>query len=121
MTDQRLPMTALPFPFFAPLSGPVTQMFDFWSRWFETVGQIGFVNIDLGRTPNPDLERHILTEVGSYGRQLGRVSEALEVLLKTADEGGLLKRDGLSDADIAALHDFREMLARISDCKKSDA
>lgn len=120
MTDSRTAMTAhpLPYPFFAPLSGPVTQMFEFWSRWFESVGQIGLVNIDLGRTPDPDLERRILDEAGSYGRQIGRMSEALEVLLKVGNENGTLARDKLSDADIAALHDFRDMLSRVTACKE---
>ena len=107
-------------PFFAPLSGPVTQMFDFWSNWFDQVGQIGLVNIDLGNTPNPDLERKILDEVGSYGRQLGRLSEALEVLLDEATEAKLLDRSKLSDDQIVALHDFREMLAKVKDVKSDD-
>lgn len=118
MSDAHPAMTAQPLPFFAPLSGPVVQMFDFWSRWFESVGQIGLVNIDLGRTPDPDLERRILDEAGSYGRQIGRMSEALEVLLKAAEESGTLARDKLTDADIAALHDFREMLARVAASKE---
>lgn len=97
----------------APLSGPVTQAFDIWSRWFENVGQLGFINIDLGRTNAPNLERRILSEVGSYGRQLGRISEALEVLLDEAK----LDRTKLTDAQIAAIHDFREMVADIKQCK----
>jgi len=104
-------------PFFAPLSGPVTQMFDFWSNWFDHVGQIGLVNIDLGNTPSPELERKILNEVGSYGRQLGRLSEALEVLLDEASESELLDRSKLTDSQIAALHDFREMLSKVKDLK----
>ncbi len=37
--------------------------------------QFGFVNIDLGQTPHPETERTILDEVGSYGRQLGRIGD----------------------------------------------
>jgi hypothetical protein len=101
--------------FAAPLSGSVTQAFDIWSKWFQNVGQLGFINIDLGRTEKPDLERTILNEVGSYGRQIGRVSEALEVLLDQAE----LDRTKLSDAQIAALHDFREMVAAVKVCKEA--
>ncbi len=43
--------------------------------------QLGLVNIDLGQTPNPDAERSIFHEVGSYGRQIGRIGDALEVIL----------------------------------------
>jgi len=103
-------------PYFAaPLSGSVTQAFDIWSKWFQNVGQFGFINIDLGRTPQPDLERTILQEVGSYGRQIGRMSEALEVIIDQAD----LDRTKLSDAQIAALHDFREMIESVQACKKA--
>ncbi len=99
--------------FAAPLSGNVTQAFEIWSKWFQNVGQFGFINIDLGRTERPELEREILREVGSYGRQIGRMSEALEVLLDQAE----LDRTKLSDAEIAALHDFREMVSEVKRCK----
>ena len=102
-------------PFFAaPLSGNVTQAFDIWTKWFQNVGQLGFINIDLGRTEKPELERRILEDVGSYGRQIGRMSEALEVLLDQAE----LDRTKLTDAQIAALHDFRKMVADVKRCKE---
>ena len=37
------------------------------------------------------MERTILDEVGSYGRQLGRIGDALEVILKHVDLGALSK------------------------------
>jgi hypothetical protein len=43
--------------------------------------QLGLVNINLGRTPRPDIEQKVLDEVGSYGRQLGRIGDAIEVLI----------------------------------------
>lgn len=108
------PYTMPPFaPFFAPLSGPVTQAFEIWSDWFQSVGQIGLVNIDLGNAGDEALEREILTDVGSYGRQLGQVSDALAVLIEYAD----LDRTKLSDEDIVALHKFRKMLKKIEACK----
>jgi hypothetical protein len=98
----------------APLGGAVTQAFEIWSNWFENVGQVGFINIDLGRTEQPELERQILRKVGSYGRQIGRMSEALDVLIEQAD----LDRSKLSDAQIAALHDFRQMVEDVRRCKQ---
>ncbi|MEO0654481.1 MAG: hypothetical protein AAFY77_06405 [Pseudomonadota bacterium] len=92
----------------------MNQAFEIWSNWFENIGQIGFINIDLGRTAKPELERRILREVGSYGRQIGRMSEALEVLIEEAN----LDRTKLSDAKIAALHDFREMVEEVKRCKE---
>ncbi|MEL6752493.1 MAG: hypothetical protein AAFO57_00585 [Pseudomonadota bacterium] len=98
----------------APFGGAVTQAFEIWSSWFENVGQLGFINIDLGRTEKPDLERRILRDVGSYGRQIGRMSEALDVLIEHAD----LDRTKLNDGQIAALHDFRQMVEDIKRCKR---
>lgn len=44
-------------------------------------GQVGLVNINLGKSSNPELERRILDGVGSYGRQLGQLGDALEAVL----------------------------------------
>ena len=41
--------------------------------------QFGLVNVNLGQTPRPDIEQKVLDEVGSYGRQLGRIGDALEL------------------------------------------
>src|SRR3984885_13389860 len=43
-------------------------------------GQFGLINIDLGGAADSDLERKILKTVGSYGRQLGRIGDALDIL-----------------------------------------
>jgi hypothetical protein len=50
---------------------------------------LGFINIDLGQTPHPEIEQAILDDVGSYGRQLGRIGDALEVLLNHGTMDGL--------------------------------
>jgi hypothetical protein len=65
-----------------PLSGNVSQTINPWN-WFSNIldSQLGIININLGRSSDPLLEQAILTEVGTYGRQLGRMGEALEVLL----------------------------------------
>lgn len=69
-----------------PLSGDVLQSINPWSWYLSSVGgQFGLVNINLGKSSDPALERQILDEVGSYGRQLGRIGEALQVLLKHVD------------------------------------
>lgn len=69
-----------------PLSGDVLQSINPWSWYLSSVGgQFGLVNINLGKSSDPALERQILDEVGSYGRQIGRIGEALAVLLKHVD------------------------------------
>ncbi|MBI5718528.1 MAG: hypothetical protein HZC37_12670 [Burkholderiales bacterium] len=69
-----------------PLSGDVLQTINPWNWVFSSAGgQSGLVNINVGKSADPELERQILEEVGSYGRQIGRISEALAVLLKHVD------------------------------------
>jgi hypothetical protein len=66
-----------------PLSGDVTQAINPWT-WFLRLSeaQVGLVNINLGRSSDPELERQILEDIGSYGRQLGRLGDALRVLIR---------------------------------------
>ncbi len=53
-----------------PLSGDVTQTMNPWN-WFVNLfgNQFGLINIDLGKSSDPQLEEQILSDVGSYGRQ----------------------------------------------------
>jgi hypothetical protein len=83
-----------------------------WS-FFQQGAQFGLINIELGQTPRPDVEQAILDKVGSYGRQLGRIGDAVEVLLKLA------KRDGLSQAEKDALDVLQGQLAEVRQVKKS--
>ena len=53
--------------------------------------QLGFINVDLGNTQQSELEREILDRVGSYGRQIGRIGDALDVILKHVNLQGLNK------------------------------
>ena len=57
--------------------------------FYQQGAQFGLINIDLGDTSELDLERDILDKVGSYGRQLGRIGDALEVVLKHVKLGDL--------------------------------
>lgn len=73
-----------------PWSGAVNQAFDIMNSWFRTAaGQIGLVNITVGSSADPELEKRILEGVGTYGRQLGRISDALRVLVDQAEKRGL--------------------------------
>lgn len=65
-----------------PLSGNVTQSINPWTWFFNPVGsQVGLVNIELGQSSNPAVEEEVLSDIASYGKQLGRVEDALLVLL----------------------------------------
>jgi hypothetical protein len=64
-----------------PLSGNVTQTINPWTPFFNPVGsQIGLVNINLGNSSNPEIEEQVLSDVASYGKQLGRIEDVLAVL-----------------------------------------
>ncbi len=69
--------------------------------------KLGFINIDLGATPRPDIEQTVLDEVGSYGRQIGRIGDALEVLMKH------VKLDGLDQKERDALDILQGQIAHV--------
>ena len=75
--------------------------------------QFGLFNINLGQTPRPDIEQRILDEVGSYGRQLGRIGDVLEVLLNH------VKLEDLTAAEKDAVDILRGQLAQVRKIKRS--
>src|SRR4030081_2209851 len=85
-----------------PLSGNVTQSINPWTWLFNPVGsQIGLVNIELGQSSNPAVEEEVLSDVASYGKQLGRIEDALLVLLAHFHPDRLLTAH--EDDEIAAV------------------
>jgi hypothetical protein len=66
----------------------LTQAINPWT-WNLDGAQFGLFNIDLGQSSDPALERRILDDVGSYGRQIGQIGDALGVILKHVDLGAL--------------------------------
>jgi hypothetical protein len=80
--------------------------------FYQQGAQFGFINIDLGQTPHPEVEQAVLDEVGSYGRQLGRIGDALEVILDH------VKLEGLSQNEQDALAVLRGQLAAIRQVKQ---
>lgn len=98
-----------------PLSGDVNQAINPWTWWMTMQGsQVGLLNVNLGRSPDPALEREILDEVGSYGRQVGRIGEVLAVLLRRT---ALLERDDLTHEERAAIHDFLGQIEAVAAVK----
>lgn len=68
--------------FYMPGSGPVNQEINPWT-WFTKIAnlQTGFININMGKSADPELERLILDDVGTYGRQIGQLGDAMEAVL----------------------------------------
>ena len=92
--------------FRSPFSGDVSQSFP-WNFFSRQMSQIGIININMARTPSPETEQTILEEVGSYGRQLGRLADALDVLVGTLDWAKL------EEPQLRAIMAFREQLSSI--------
>ncbi|MDR3408679.1 MAG: hypothetical protein P4L68_09285 [Methylovirgula sp.] len=75
--------------------------------FYQQGSQIGLINIDLGQTPSPQTERNILNDVGSYGRQIGHIGDALEVILDH------MKLNDLEPAEKDAIDILRGQLAQV--------
>ena len=98
--------------FLLPLSGSVSQAINPWT-WFTKVlgGQFGIININLGKSTDPELEQEILDDVGSYGRQLGQLGDALEAVLWH------MKTDSWNDEAKESVTAFRSQIAAVKRLK----
>ena len=95
-----------------PLSGDVNQAINPWNWMLSSVAsQFGLININVGKSADPQLEKTILEEVGSYGRQLGRIGDVLDVLLKH------VKLSDLSDDDKKKIWAFESQITEIERLK----
>lgn len=65
------------------------------------------ITINLGGSGNPAQEQDMLEHVGSYGRQIGWLCDALEVVLKKLDGEPLTRQDE------KALKTFELMVAAV--------
>ena len=93
------------------LSGDVVQ----WINpvtWFASGNQIS-TNVYLGESSSPETEAEILDRVGSYGRQLGQITDAMSVLLRH-----LPHRASLSPEESRAIEAFEKMANDIADIKE---
>lgn len=83
--------------------------------------QMGVVSINLGAAGDPDSERRICQKAGSYGRQIGWISEAMDVVIEAlrALPNGPLSRDRLDDDEIAKLDKFAALLERVEAVKRN--
>ena len=100
-----------------PLSGNVTQTINPWTMFFNPIGsQVGVINVNLGTSSNPTVEEHVLSDVASYGKQLGRIEDALAVLL-----AHFRPARKLTEAEDKAIRDLKRMLDDIADIKHRHA
>ena len=86
----------------------LTQTINPWS-W--TFGDMSLFTVNLGQSSDPHFEARVLEQVGSYGRQIGRIGEALEVMLEH------LIRSEPSLAEQPAIEDLRRQLSEVAKLK----
>jgi hypothetical protein len=89
-----------------------------FSPWSQTIGKFvndpvtnwqDFFNPQVTFNYNPQdvpIEAHVLSRVGSYGSQLGTLIYVIDILQKK------LSRDGMDEADLAALKAFEKLRDR---------
>ena len=73
-------------------------------------------NVRLGASANAAVEEEALEKVGSYGRQIGHLAEALEVVITQLK---LLESKGLSREDKDAIRVFLGDVAAVRQIKAS--
>ncbi len=95
-----------------PLSGDVVQSINPFTA-FMTGGQFGLININLGQSSEPKVEADVLSDVATYGKQLGRIGDALIVLL-----AHFHPRTPLTADETKAIDALKKMLADIADVKE---
>lgn len=95
-----------------PLSGDVVQNISPFTAFMSPVGsQFGLINITLGKSSAPAVEADVLSDVGTYGRQLGQIGDALRVLIER-----MPKSYGLDDEP--AIIALKKMLDEVAEIKK---
>lgn len=80
-----------------------------FSNW-----NVHLFTVDMGATSDPQMERKVIDRVGSYGRQIGHLSEALEVVIRRLR---LLEDEGLSRDERDALQVFLGDVAAVRQLK----
>jgi hypothetical protein len=97
-----------------PLSRDVVQSISPWTAFFSPIGsQLGVININLGQSSAPDVEQEVLSDVGTYGRQIGRIGDALIVLL-----AHFHPQSPLTPEETAAIAALKKMLNDVADVKQ---
>jgi hypothetical protein len=92
-----------------PLSGNVTQTINPWTSLFS--GNT-LVTVNMGSSSNPPVEAQVLSDVASYGKQLGRIGDVMLVLLAHFHPDR-----ALNEHEEKAIRDLRRMLEEIAEVK----
>ena len=97
-----------------PLSGDVVQSINPWTAFMSPIGsQVGLVNITLGQSSAPEVESDVLSDVATYGKQLGKIGDALIVLLRHMPDASSLHSE-----ERKAIEELKKMLNQVADVKQ---
>ena len=91
-----------------PFSGNNTQ----WIQPMTFFGSGNSVVVNIGESSSPETEAQILERIGSYGRQLGQITDAVIVLLRH-----LPHRASLPEEERHAIAALEAMAHQIDDIK----
>jgi hypothetical protein len=80
--------------------------------------QFSLFSVNLGESSDPDVEKAAIARIGSYGRQIGHIAEALEVIVEHL---GLLDNRELTDKQRDALKVLLGDVAGARSVKKARA
>jgi hypothetical protein len=109
LAEERMPVFKLPLS----LSGDVVQSISPWTAFMSPMGsQFGLINVTLGQSSAPEVEGDVLSDVGTYGKQLGQIGDALVVLLAR-----MPTEPPLNKQEKKAIADLKSMLNQIADVK----
>lgn len=101
---------------FLPLSGDVSQVLNPWTWTLSPSqgGQVGLFNlsVNVGQSTNPAVEQDVLS-VASYGKQLGRIEDALRLVIDLVEDMASER----AIADDKAVIAFRAMMYEIDTIK----
>ena len=92
-----------------PLSGDVNQWINPITSWWSG----NQISINLGESGSTETEAEILRRVGTYGRQLGKITDAMIVLLKHLPD-----RESLTQEERDVIKAFEKMADDIADIKE---
>ncbi|MEJ0094461.1 MAG: hypothetical protein WDN46_13785 [Methylocella sp.] len=96
-----------------PLSGDVTQSFSWLTGFLSSIGdQFSLISVNMGKSSDPKVEEKVISEVASYGKQIGRIEDALAVLLDHFHPDR-----PLTHKEEKAIRDMKRMLEDIEDVK----
>ncbi len=83
--------------------------------WTWNIGPMSLFSVNLGQSSDPELESRLLEQVGSYGRQIGQIGDALKTLIDHLEAQHPALKD---DKAIGRFRDQIDHIAKLKDARK---